>query len=127
MTGPRKHHSQDITGWQGIRLRTPLDRPMWSISQLYARFLQSLSSPNEITAHAGRSTLHMRFQEPSRHIQIPDSIVEQRRLNGGTQKPSRETEQRKTQKPEEMGTQYLCQGLSIRIGEQFQYGAVPLR
>ncbi len=36
-------------------------------------------------------------------------------------------EQRKTQKPEEMGTQYLCQGLSIRIGEQFQYGAVPLR
>ena len=28
---------------------------------------------------------------------------------------------------QEAGTQYLCQGLSIRIGEQSQYGAFPLR
>ena len=69
--------------------------------------------------------LHRRFQE----MQVPDSIIEQRapiwrHTQIRAQEQKRATQ---TQKPDEVGTQYLCQGLSIRIGEQFQYGAVPLR
>lgn len=84
--------------------------------------------PKMKSQHRGQSTLQQRFQSLPGEHRVQTASLSRGRLSGGTQELSTETEkQSKTQKPEEMGTQYLCQGQSIRFGEQFQYGAFPLQ
>ena len=72
--------------------------------------------------------LQQRFQSlPGKHRFQTASLSRGAPERRHTRAQHRNRKQSKTQKPEEMGTQYLCQGQSIRYGEQFQYGAFPLR